>query len=467
MDRETNHEPNQKLMLSDRRDHMADRDVWSCPRDRKDKKRWQKENNEANEINRGKETRKRRKCDATAPCVLDDSCACTGDKTTKNTTGLVRSCTGNKPMPPTKVNPPWVLRGVLSPLSPRNQPLAQRKHGYPGIQEFIQSAFSVQHSNASAVQAYFCEGVPCKLLSGAMEFLTDALYYSINFVPVSNCQYICTKLLEWGAVIASEDTKRSSLIAAVHRSKECRDLYSVIDLFLEQDEHMLDWEDPNGQTALHHAVRIDNLVATQKLITARSAKFGRSGDTKLFSACALSIRKGRYCHFNAVLEYCPDLDFENHGLVSSLLDGVQAGNLDHLPHQTLKLLTFLLYRGGALLRHSWRSANNTLMANRRFDFDVGSLQCEVLGILWLYRYIQVDRKTCFVQTPEDWVSFPHIRWSKATHHLFPEKFKEALRTLLLCFHRAKHAEGNRDWSVLQIVLPLFVCKHAYGDWMDP
>lgn len=467
MGRKTIRKPRQTLVVSERRGHMADMDVLSCARDRKEKKRWPAVNNEANEIYQTKGIQKRRKCDAAAPCVVDDSCACAGDKTTDCTTGMVRSCMRTKPTPLSNVSSPGVQRDAWLPFSPQNQQFAQNHHGYSAIEDFIQHTVSAQLSRAAAVQTYVYEGVHCMPLCGTMEFLTDALYYSVNFVPGSKCKDTCTRLLGWGAMIASKDGKRSSLIAAVHRSKQCTDLYTVIDVFLEQDRHALDWEDSNGHTALHHAVCIDNLVATQKLTAARSAKFGTRGDKKLFSTCALSIRKGRYCHFDAILECCPDLDFENYGLVSSLVYGVQAGNLDQMPHQTLKLLTFLLNRGGASLRHSWRAAHNTVVANRRCNFDRGSLQCEVLGILWLYRYIQVDRNTCVVRACEDWVSFPHIRWSKATHHLFPDKFKEAFRTLLLCFHRAKHAQGNRDWSVLQLILPLFVYKHAYGDWMDP
>lgn len=467
MGRETIREPKQTLVVSERSGHMTGMDVLSCARDRTEQKRWLTDNNEANEINDTRAIQKRRKCEAIAPCVVDDSCACARDKTTDRTTGMVRSCMRPKPTLLSNVNSPGAQRDAWLPFSPQSQPFAQNHHGYPAIEDFIQRTVSVQLSRAAAVQTYVYEGVHCMPLCGTMEFLTDALYYSVNFVPGSKCKDACTRLLGWGAMFASKDGKRSSLIAAVHRSKQCTDLYSVIDLFLEQDKHVLGWEDSNGQTALHHAVCIDNLVATQKLIAAGSAKFGTRGDKKLFSACALSLRKGRYCHFNAIQECCPDLDFENHGLVSSLLDGLQARNLDQMPHQTLKLLTFLMNRGGASLRRSWRAANNTVMANRRCNFDRGSLQCEVLGILWLYRYIQVDRNTCIVRTCEDWVSFPHVRWSKATHYLFPDKFKEAFRTLLLCFHRAKHAQGNRDWSVLQLVLPLFVYKHAYGDWMDP
>lgn len=410
---------------------------------------------------------KKTKCEETPTCLVDDSCACVGDKTSDCTIEVVQPCTRTKPTPMPTMSSPGLRRDSWLPLPSSKQPLAQIQHVHTGMEDFIQCVLSIQHSRAAAVSTYFGEGVLRMPQFGSVEFLTNALFYSVSFAPGSKCKDICTRLLARGALIASKDAKRSSLIAAVHRSKQCTDLYSVIDKFLEQDKHMLDWEDPNGQTALHHAVYIDNLTATKKLIAARPAKFGRSGDKKLSSACALSLWKGRFCHFNAILECCPNIDFENHGLVTSLLDGVQAGNLDRMPHQTLKLLTFLLNRGGGSLRHLWRSANNTVITNRRCNFDRGSLHCEVLRILWLYRYIQVDRQTCIVHTREGWVSFPPLRWSKATHHLYPAKFKEALQTLLLCFHRAKHAQGSRDWSVLQIVLPLFVCKHAYGDWMDP
>lgn len=459
------HGHKQKSVEPGQRQDVADPEELDRRRDGTTRKRRQAGTGVANETNKRMGEAKKKRQDVAATRTENATCMCSDNQPTDPFPMLVLYSAIAKAEPLSERTTLSTNNSANVPFANHNRALLRTAPGYTAVEKHVHPLLATEVCYVAALQVLLRPDVRCRPAQHPVQTLTDALYQTVSYAPASKCGQLCTQLLQRGALVISEDTNRSSLIAAVRRSKKCKSLHNTIEILLNQDKRILDWADPTGKTALHYAVEMDNLAATQMLLRAGANEASRKTDRSARPAYALSVEHGRYYHIVAMLKSNPELDIQNLRLLSSLLESVKAGNLDNVPYQTSKLLTLMLSRGKGPLRESWKSVNTSVLVNEQFEFERNSLQCNVLQILWLYRYVQIDAKTCHVQNQGSNVCFPHIRWSKSTHHLFPAKFKESVRTLLLCFHRAKHAHGNREWSVLQIILPLFVWKHAYGDWI--
>jgi len=459
------HGHKQKSVEPGQRQDVADPEELDRRRDGTTRKRRQAGTGEANETNKRMGEAKKKRQDVAATRTENATCMCSDNQPTDPFPMLVLYSAIAKAEPLSERTTLSTNNSANVPFANHNRALLRTAPRYTAVEKHVHPLLATEVCYVAALQVLLRPDVRCRPAQHPVQTLTDALYQTVSFAPASKCGQLCTQLLQRGALVISEDTNRSSLIAAVRRSKKCKSLHNTIEILLNQDKRILDWADQTGKTALHYAVEMDNLAATQMLLRAGANEASRKSDRSARPAYALSVEHGRYYHIVAMLKSNPELDIQNLRLLSSLLESVKAGNLDNVPYQTSKLLTLMLSRGKGPLRESWKSVNTSVLVNEQFEFERNSLQCNVLQILWLYRYVQIDAKTCHVQNQGSNVCFPHIRWSKSTHHLFPAKFKESVRTLLLCFHRAKHAHGNREWSVLQIILPLFVWKHAYGDWI--